>query len=87
MTRIVNGYDEQFAYSEQQELIEAIEKAVVELQGARNFFQTVDDPKLIDCAIYLERAAQAKYIYLLDQAKKMNVKITHEPNYSREESM
>ncbi|OPJ64662.1 YaaL family protein [Clostridium oryzae] len=59
----------------EKELIEAINDAVYQLENARYFFENVNDPKLIDYAIYMEEAAKARYGYLLSEAKRLNIKL------------
>lgn len=60
---------------EQRQIIESLKNAMEELEDARGFFQMADNPNLIDYAIYREAAAQAKYIYLLNEAKSKNIKV------------
>lgn len=57
------------------ELIEAIEEAREKIEEARQFFNNVSEPKLVEYAIYTENAAQARYGYLLNQAKTRGVKV------------
>jgi hypothetical protein len=38
---------------------------------AKNYFDNVSEPELIDYATYRIEAARAKYMYLLNQLKKM----------------
>ncbi|MDD3224314.1 MAG: YaaL family protein [Clostridium sp.] len=56
------------------EIIKAIEEARKELQQCQDYFQIVDEPVLVDYAIYKEAAAKMKYVYLIGQAKKFNIK-------------
>lgn len=60
---------------EQRTIIEGLEFAMQELKDAREFFQIAHNPDLIDYAIYREAAAQAKYMYLLNEAKNKNIKV------------
>lgn len=46
-----------------------IMKAKKEWICAQNYFQNVTDPDLIDHAIYLLEASEARYSYLLKQAR------------------
>ncbi|WP_138206993.1 DUF2508 family protein [Haloimpatiens lingqiaonensis] len=63
-------------YTEEQKvIIRALEIAIKELEYARELFETADNPNLIDYAIYREAAANAKYAYLLNQAKSKNIRI------------
>lgn len=61
--------------SEQKSLLLAIEEARNEWKQCSEYFQIVNDPRLIDYAIYKEAAAKSRYVYLIMQARKMNVKI------------
>ncbi|MCR3758980.1 YaaL family protein [Clostridium felsineum] len=56
-------------------LILEIEEARRELQNCMDYFQNVtNEPNLIDYAIYKEAAARARYMYLLSEARKLNLK-------------
>jgi hypothetical protein len=57
-------------------IIAAIEEAKKELQECRDYFEFVDEPELVDYAIYKEAAAKSKYAYLLEQAKKLGIKVS-----------
>jgi len=48
---------------------ESIAKARDEWLAAKNYFEIVSDPDLVDHAIYLLEAAERKYMYLLKRAK------------------
>lgn len=50
-------------------ILEAIQEAIIELEVAESMFNSVDDPKLIEAAIYREEAAKMKFDYLLSVAK------------------
>lgn len=54
-------------------IINAVENARIELENAREFFEGVNDPLLVDYAIYLEQAAKSKYAYFLGVAKKNGI--------------
>lgn len=69
-----NGYEIDYSLS-RQGLIEAIEEARKELQQCSEYFELVDEPILIDYAIYKEAAAKARYVFLLAEARKLNIKI------------
>ncbi len=56
-------------------IIAAIEEAKKELQECRDYFEFVDEPVLVDYAIYKEAAAKSKYAYLIEQAKKLGIKV------------
>lgn len=49
---------------------ESIGLAREEWVAARNYFDNVADPDLVDHAIYLLEAAERKYMYLLKRAKR-----------------
>ncbi|PRX26436.1 uncharacterized protein DUF2508 [Orenia metallireducens] len=53
-------------------LEEQIIEAREEWDDARNYFNSVSDPDLIDHAIYLLEAAESKYRYLLKQKRSIN---------------
>lgn len=61
--------------NEQRHLIEAIEEARQELQRAREYFENVSEPKLVDYAIFMEEAAKVRYVFLLEEAKRLSVKV------------
>lgn len=71
--KILNYLKKAEVNKEQEDLICAIEEARLELERARNYFNQVSEPKLIDFAIYSEQAAGARYGYLIELAKKMGV--------------
>jgi hypothetical protein len=73
---IVNYLAKKTKYTvEQKKLLNAIDKAREELKIARDYFDAVNDPRLVDYAIYNEEAAKAKYTYLLNEAKKKSLKV------------
>lgn len=49
-----------------------IESAKKEWEDAKNIFENVSQPDLVDYAIYKIEAAEQKYIYLLKQYKNNN---------------
>lgn len=59
---------------EKRDLLMAIEGAKAEMEIANSIFENVEDPLLIEVAIYAEQAARKRYAYLVDQAKKNGVK-------------
>jgi arginine repressor len=73
-----NKYNE-----EQKEIIERLEESMIEWETAKSCFQQVNDPKLIDFAIYKEDEAKSKYVYFLSQAKSKG--ITLDASYMIEE--
>ena len=74
--RIANYLMKKSKYTEEQKrLINAVDKAREDLNIARLYFNAVNDPRLVDYAIYMEEAAKAKYMYLLNEAKKGGLKV------------
>jgi len=45
--------------------IEEVKEAYDEWQSAKNFFENVSDPELVDVAIYGAEAARRRYLYML----------------------
>ena len=56
---------------ENQEVIEEIDRTRNTIESARNHFEQVVDPTLIDCYIYELKAAQLRYQFLLRRFKLM----------------
>ncbi|MGL5244779.1 MAG: YaaL family protein [Sarcina sp.] len=56
------------------EIIEAIENAKIEMEVARSAFDYAKDDKLIESLIYKEHDIQARYAYLIREAKKRGLK-------------
>ena len=50
-------------------VLEEIQESIREMEAAESMFNSVDDPKLIEAAIYREEAAKKKFDYLLYVAK------------------
>jgi hypothetical protein len=48
---------------------EDVKRAYAEMKAAENYFDNVDDPDLIDFAIYELEAAKKKYSYMLKKAR------------------
>lgn len=48
---------------------EDVKRAYAEMKAAENYFDNVDDPDLIDFAIYDLEAAKKKYAYMLKRAR------------------
>lgn len=48
---------------------DCIGRAREEWLAAKNYFEVVSDPDLVDHAIYVLEAAERKYMYLLKRAK------------------
>lgn len=47
-----------------------LQQAYEELQQARNWFAHLEEPEMIDCAIYKIKAAEKHYDYLLKRIKR-----------------
>ena len=54
---------------ENQELMDEIDRTKNKIESARNHFEQVVDPTLIDCYIYELKAAQLRYQFLLRRFK------------------
>ncbi|MDO5780348.1 MAG: DUF2508 family protein [Clostridium sp.] len=50
-------------------VLKEIQESIKEMQVAESMFNSVDDPNLIEAAIYREEAAKKKFDYLLSIAK------------------
>ena len=71
---IVNGITTSISYSSQSEdIINAINEAMEEWENATAYFEIVNDPKLVDYAIYLEAAAKSRYTYLIGEARERGI--------------
>lgn len=55
------------------EMLSLVEEARKEWVAAKNYFDNVLDPDLIDHAVYVSQAAEKRYMYLLKQARSQNV--------------
>lgn len=62
----------------QKNIIKAIEEAKAEMDRAREIFDLVSEPKMVDYAIFAEQAAKAKLTYLLSEARKYGIKANDE---------
>lgn len=58
---------------EELSLVNLVEQARLEWEQAQRFFKEVEDPDLIDHAIYALEAAERKYMYLIKLAKKERI--------------
>lgn len=56
-----------------QDLINDIKQTKLEIDAAREMFNFVSDPKLIEAAIYKEEAAIKRYEYLISLAKSRKI--------------
>jgi len=57
------------------DLCAEVEAARADWVAARQYFETVTDPDLIDFAVYNMEAAQRRYAYLLKQARTEGVRV------------
>lgn len=55
-------------------MIQAIEKARQDWMIAKSYFNNATDPDLVDHAIYSIEAAEKKYMYLLKQARQQGLR-------------
>ena len=60
---------------EQKDIIMQLEEAKLEWESSKEYFQVVDDPKLVDYAIYREDQSKSRYIYFLLEARRKDVTI------------
>ncbi|MBZ9632760.1 DUF2508 family protein [Clostridium sp. FP1] len=60
---------------EEKDIIMQLEEAKIQWEIAKKYFAVVDDPKLVDYAIYSEDQCKAKYIYFLLEARRKGVTI------------
>lgn len=58
--------------SDKNDLYINLENAKREWEEAKNIFENVSEPDLVDYAIYNVEAAERKYVYLLRQIKNEN---------------
>lgn len=61
-----------------------IQESIREMEAAESMFNSVDDPKLIEAAIYREEAAKRKFDYLLSIAKEQYSRTKVEENEEME---
>ncbi|HEY8416433.1 MAG TPA: YaaL family protein [Limnochordales bacterium] len=76
VTGFLFGRDmDQAPRAERTQLEEAVETARREWQAARNLLDNVTDPRLIDYAIFAAGAAEKRYMYLLDEARRQGLRV------------
>ena len=61
---------------QRRELLESIRRALCDIEAAESFFQNVEDPELIELAIYNKQVALKSYSYLLKEAKALNISLS-----------
>ena len=59
-------------------VLEEIQESIREMEAAESMFNSVDDPKLIEAAIYREEAAKKKFDYLLSIAKQRGLRVAND---------
>lgn len=59
---------------EKENIIKEIKKAQTDIVTAERFFQFVNDPELVDVAIYNLEAKKSRYRYLIKIAKEKGIK-------------
>jgi Protein of unknown function (DUF2508). len=64
--------------SAEAQLLKDIEETIIQIKDARQLFESVSSPSLVDCAIYMEEAAKARYSFLLAEAKRLNIRTNHD---------
>ncbi|MGN0160052.1 MAG: YaaL family protein [Lachnospiraceae bacterium] len=72
---------------DEQHLLGEIRLAQNALDSAYSNFQQVTEPDLIDCYIYMINASTKRYKFLMEQARKINLKgyTEHTPLYYEED--
>lgn len=58
---------------ESKDIYENLKKAKQDWENAKNIFENVSNPDLVDYAIYNVDAAEKRYMYLLKQIKNGNI--------------
>lgn len=53
-----------------EEVLKQLREAINEMESARSLFNTTNDPRLIEAAIYKEESAKKRFDYLFKIAKK-----------------
>lgn len=64
---------EQTSNDEAKNIQEALTQAKLDWQLAEQYFNLIDNPQLIDYAIYNQKACEEKYRYLIKKAKEMKL--------------
>ncbi len=59
--------------TEEEKILESLKEAHREWKDKERYFQSVNEPELIDHAIYELEASKIKYMYLLKKIKEMNM--------------
>lgn len=69
LRKIFDSFKIQENSNEKNDLYINLENAKKEWEEAKNIFENVSEPDLVDYAIYNVEAAEKKYVYLLRQIK------------------
>ncbi len=69
---IFDNFKVQKSTSDKNDLYVNLENAKKEWEEAKNIFENVSEPDLVDYAIYNVEAAEKKYVYLLRKIKNEN---------------
>ncbi|NLZ33220.1 MAG: DUF2508 family protein [Firmicutes bacterium] len=67
--------EEKASPQQQEDYFSLVEQARLEWHKAKDAFDQVSDPELIDHAVYNLEAAERRYIYLLKKAKEEGVNL------------
>lgn len=62
---------------EREEILTELERISDLLKNNETLFNLAEDEKMVEAVIYEQKSLQSRYIYLLNQAKKMGVKIDY----------
>ncbi|WP_196001855.1 DUF2508 family protein [Clostridium sp. 1001271B_151109_B4] len=68
-------------------ILNEMHEAIIELEVAEAMFNSVNDPKLIEAAIYREEAAKKKVDYILSVAKEQYSNMKKEAEVEVKEEM
>ncbi|WP_326512325.1 DUF2508 family protein [Clostridium intestinale] len=73
--KILFSKDENLRYDN---ITEDIYKAIKDIESAQMMFETVNNPTLIEVAIYTEQAAKRRLDFLIKEAKERGVKVDNQ---------
>jgi len=62
----------------EKELLRQVEYTLIEIETARRMFNSVEDSKLIEVAIYSEEIAKQRFDYLLSIARERGICVSNE---------
>lgn len=72
LKNILDSFKIQKSTNAKDDLYTNLQNAKKEWEEAKNIFENVSEPDLVDYAIYNVEAAEQKYVYLLRQIKNEN---------------